>query len=188
MTTHLLGNRVDAGDHWRAVKEAMLFVALVHPVFAKYATAPQSTLIRCLDLHYLLAQQADERHTLKLASQSGLKTAAWIMLRWLELLSAGAGLEIGESLQELLRRCTPGTARRAYLNYWITQNLSTHLKNLPAITQAAFTLVAHDTSSDARTAIGEHRRAMALCERQVQSILRLTPLNGNAEYKQGLAA
>lgn len=71
MVNALLAKRHDAGDHWALSAAGPLFVALVHPVFAKYATDPQSTLIRMLDLCRQLAPRQRRPTERRVATQAG---------------------------------------------------------------------------------------------------------------------
>ncbi|WOJ94271.1 nucleotidyltransferase family protein [Congregibacter variabilis] len=150
----LLKDRVDAGDHWALSPSAALFVALVHPVFAKYATAPQSTLIRMLDLSRQLPN--DDRtvaSTLQLLQRGGVNTAAWIMLWWLLSLSEGATSNHTAAAKTLSEKTAPGTLRRAYLKLWLKNDLASALQGNALLVQFAFTLLAHDQLSDALSAL-----------------------------------
>lgn len=152
MVEQLLASRVDAGDHWRVDDAGALYIALVHPVFAKYATAPQSTLIRVVDLLRLLKDESAADRAMQLAERSGVATAAWIMLRWLQRL-IGDDVDAIKELTALEHRSAPPALKRRYLDYWVTKNLATQLSGAPAITQAMFTLAAHDTIFDALRAL-----------------------------------
>ena len=50
MTDDFLATRREFPSHWGLSTEATLFVILVHPVFTKYSTTPQASLVRMVDL------------------------------------------------------------------------------------------------------------------------------------------
>jgi len=105
-------------------------------------------LVRLLDLIYWVDQkEIDWDKLLFLLNIAGNKTAAWIMLEWLKLLTNTTALpDISQKLQ-------PGNIRKQYLLHWIKQNYSSRLLEKPFLIQAAFTLPAHDNLSDALRAI-----------------------------------
>ena len=158
MTPLLLAARQDTKHWWRSDGASALYVALVHPVFAKYATAPQSTLIRVVELIRLLQQKIDVGRTLELAQISGLKSAAWIMVRWLRLLIGESEYEALRPLGVIEKATEPGKLRRRHLNLWIDKNLATRLASNPLLIQGTLTLGAHDTLGDVRRAVREARR------------------------------
>jgi hypothetical protein len=150
----LLNTREDQGSHWGMSDEGNLFVMLVHPVFTKYSTTPQATLTRTVDLAKVLAGQNWELgKVIQLLDTAGLKTAAWITLRWLQLIT---NTTLGDSIIEAVK---PGVARRKYLDWWLEQNLATRLLNQPGLVQLGLTLPAHDKASDALRAIRLKRQA-----------------------------
>ena len=53
-----------------------------------------------------------------------------------------------------MRSLEPGRLRASYLRFWIAGNYSSKFINNPLIIQSAFTLPAHDKTSDALRAIG----------------------------------
>ena len=148
MTDTLLDIRQDHGSHWGMSDEGNLFVLLVHPVFTKYSTSPQATLMRNVDLaHILSGKNWDLGRVVQLLDEAGLKTAAWITLRWLQLIT---NTTLGDSIMEAVK---PGPVRRKYLGWWLEKNLATRLLNKPALVQLGFTLPAHDKLTDTLRAI-----------------------------------
>lgn len=148
MTESLLETREDYGTHWGMSDEALLFVMLVHPVFVKYGTAPQASLMRFIDLAKLLAKpDLNWRETIYLLDKAGLKTAAWITLNWFNMLT---NIEVPE---HVINEIQPGKLRNAYLTYWLNKNLSSQLLESPIYIQLALTLPAHDKFTDAIRAI-----------------------------------
>src|SRR5690606_16952610 len=79
MTGEMIARRQWAGDHWGPCAEHSLFVMLVHPVITKYATSPQATLNRLVDILLFMDKVGVEWDgVLARLAESGLKTAAWI--------------------------------------------------------------------------------------------------------------
>ncbi|MEP5568704.1 MAG: nucleotidyltransferase family protein [Halioglobus sp.] len=154
MSRTLIETRQDYGTHWGLSDEASFFVILVHPVFVRYSTTPLSSLMRLIDLLNLIEMDGWVwEKTLSLLDLAGLKTAAWITLRWLQLLT-GRSIE-----EEKLREVAPGKVRQFYLNVWLEKNLATRLLEKPALVQTAFTLFAQDRPSDALRAIRLKKQA-----------------------------
>ncbi len=149
MTDALLETRKDFSTHWGLNNETTLFLMLVHPVFTKYATTPQSTLIRVVDLaHWIKLRQPDWEGVYSWLQRAGTRVAAWIMLEWLHQLT-----QI-DPPHYLLRRVRPSGMQLSYLRYWITQDLPSRFIDYPFFIKTAFTLPAHDNLSDALRAVG----------------------------------
>ncbi len=143
MTPALLKARKRYGDHWGPTPEHSLFLMLVHPVITKYATSPLSTINRLVDLLLGLESADVDWRTLEaILADSGLKTAAWIMLEWLRLTT-------GMEYPRLQGALAPGLLRRRYLNRWLMADLSTRLGHHHNLIRVGFTLPAHDRASDA---------------------------------------
>lgn len=148
MAQSLVATRRDSESHWAMSAEASLFLMLVHPVFVRYTTTPQASLIRVVDLTKLLAKKSLVwKQTFALLEQAGLKTAAWITLRWLQLLTDG------NEEKARMKQLAPGKLRQKYLNWWLEKNLATRLLKWPNLVQVGFTLAAHDKPGDALRAI-----------------------------------
>lgn len=169
MTDSLVALRQDYDSHWGMCDEAALFVMLVHPVFAKYGTAPQASLIRMLDLTLMLTRRHLNWHVvLALLEKAGLKTAAWITLKWLELLT---NVQAPAHLMQALK---PGTLRKRYLVYWLQQDLSSKLLEKPACIKLGFTLPAHDQWMDAIRATLRSRALRKSRETDLNTLLQCT--------------
>ena len=135
LTKQFLDNRQDYDSYWGMDDTATLFLALIHPVFTKYATTPQAALMRLVDLDVMLnSDKIQTDQLLDLLSRSGLKTAAWISLRWLSYLK---GVGAASALEEEIR---PGKLRERYLMHWLSRNLATRFVANPSLTQIGFTL------------------------------------------------
>ena len=148
MTELLLNNSKKLEGFVGLSDTASLYVMLVHPVFTKYATAPQSTLIRLVDIsRWIKIRQIDWGSVYFLLEQAGNCTAAWIMLEWLKILTQVKPPE------PFIERIYPGRLRSNYMKHWIINDLSSRYLNHPIITQVAFTLPAHDKFSDASRAV-----------------------------------
>ena len=153
MVASLLATRLDCGRHWGISDEGNLFVMLVHPVFTKYATAPQASLVRLLDLVYLLGTRApDWDRVCSWLAATGLKTGGWISLSWLHLLT---GIEAEQAVR---RRLQPGRLRVRYLQHWLEQNWPGRLLDHPLLVRAGFTLAAHDRPADVFAAVKGQRQ------------------------------
>jgi hypothetical protein len=169
MVAALLESRRDYGSHWGLSNEASLFVLLVHPVFTKYGTAPQASLVRTVDLARLLAlEDLNWRVVLQLLGGAGLKTAAWITLRWHEMLThtkPPAGF---------VAAIEPGRVRQKYLSHWLEQDYSSGLLDKPLYVQLGFTLPAHDSWGDALRAVRRARQLRRSQEADLRELLENT--------------
>jgi len=162
----LLNSRIDYASHWGMSTEASLFIMLVHPVFAKYGTSPNATLMRSVDLSLILEEQNINWQTLQQwLDNTGLKTAAWLTLSWHALLTNRPAPAIMTAIQ-------PGKLRQRYLNHWLKNNYSSKLFNRPFYIQLGFTLPAHDKPSDALRAV---RKAQQLKRTQQSDLKFITP-------------
>ena len=162
----LLEGRRDCGSHWGMSDEANLFVMLVHPVFTKYSTAPQAALVRMVDLINLLARGGiDWDQLFALLDKAGLRTAAWITLRWLRLLT---GTPLADDALGILQ---PGKLRRKYMEYWIDGNLATRWQAKPIYVQLGLTLPAHDRWRDAMHAVRQARKLRHSQHDDLQNLL-----------------
>ncbi|MEM1153480.1 MAG: nucleotidyltransferase family protein [Pseudomonadota bacterium] len=154
MTEKLIKTRVDQGSHWGLSPGATLFLMLVHPVFTKYSTAPQASLIRVIDMLLLLSRpdhlQATEQ-ALQLLKKSGLNTAGWITVQWLEILT---GCAETQNLEKMLQ---PRAWRRRWLQSWLEEDRASRLLDKSWTIQFGFTLPAHDRLSDALRAARQAR-------------------------------
>ena len=140
--------RQDFPSHWGPTAEASLFLMLVHPVIQKYCTTPYSSVIRLLDIVLWMERgKPDWSAVADLLERAGLKTAAWIMLEWLRLLTGR------EPPEDFMQQISPGPLRRRYLAWWVAGNYSTRLLGHSWLIQLAFTLPAHDRFADAWRAV-----------------------------------
>jgi hypothetical protein len=171
MVRELLDNRVDYGSHWGLNHGATLFLMLVHPVFAKYSTTPQASLVRLVDLAQLLHRHpATIEETAPLLHTAGLATAGWITLTWLDLLTDSP------QARSLAAKIEPGIVRRKYLHKWLANNLSSRLQGTPRLIQLGFTLPAHDSLQGAARAMMQARHyrqeadtTLAMIQQQIVS-------------------
>lgn len=148
LTDEFLANKKKFSDHWGLGHEATLFIMLVHPVFAKYGTAPEASLVRLVDLiHWIQKCEINWEQLHEWLKKGGVQTAAWITTEWLEMIT---GVTLPESFTNSIK---PSAARSLYLHKWLSNNLSTRLLNYPLLIKAGFTLPAHDRFSDAYRAI-----------------------------------
>ncbi|MEP0202515.1 MAG: nucleotidyltransferase family protein [Halioglobus sp.] len=162
MVESLLGCRTDHGSHWGMSHGGALFLMLVHPVFRKYTNGPLSSLVRLMDIIYLLdrhPESADEAR--ELLQAAGLNTAGWITTTWLHTLTRNSN---ARALADELR---PGKLKQKYFNNWLTANRSNRLFDKPLWIHLGFTLPAHDTWTDAIRATQQATR----CKHEANSTL-----------------
>jgi hypothetical protein len=149
--------------------EAALFVMLVHPVFTKYTTTPQASLIRLVDLiRWTAGRKINWQQVADYLDLGGVQTAAWITATWLHMMT-------GTLLPEqFMQRIKPAPMKARYLRMWLEKNLPTRLLNYPLLIQTCFTLPAHDTVADAvrffRQIKREKKEALQKTEELMKSI------------------
>jgi hypothetical protein len=164
----LLEEREDARGFWALSVEGTLLVLLAHPVFTKYSTTPHAALVRMIDLLSLLDNSSPNWEKLRdRLERSGMLTAAWVTLRWLELLTDRPIPE------EISGSITPGKLKASYLNYWLENNLPTRYLDRPAIVKAGFTLPAHDSIGDSVRAITSARKLARAAESELKNLEEL---------------
>lgn len=169
ITEEFLATREKFSSHWGLSHEATLFIMLVHPVFAKYGTAPQASLVRMVDLaRWIQTFQIDWEKLLDWLKRGGVQTAAWITSEWLLMLT---GITMPEPF---MQRIKPSPLRSLYLRKWLNSNLSSRLHRYPTLVQAGLTLPAHDSLADAwhaivsllkakQTAAADTKKLISLC-------------------------
>ena len=171
LTDAFLKARKQFSDHWGFNNEAALFIMLVHPIFTKYGTAPQASLVRMVDLvRWVQTQQIDWDKTHNWLKQGGVQTAAWITGKWLKMLT---GISLPESFMHSIK---PGRARTLYLRQWLDRNPSSRLIDYPTFIQAGFTLPAHDTFTDALHAVISQIREKRMAEENLNKLISSTNL------------
>jgi hypothetical protein len=156
-TADMVDRRRRAGDLWMLDSEDMLFVLLVHPAFAKHLAGWNMGLHRVADvLWYLQAQSCNWPLLWTRLADSGVQTAAWATLRWLQLLTEP---ETPTELDAMLMELRPGRVRRAWLERWLSRNLSERTARMHWARLIGFSLFLHDTPRDALRALGGRYRA-----------------------------
>jgi len=150
LTEELIKNGKEYSTYRGLNNEATLFIMLVHPVFAKYTSSAQASLIRMIDLiKWLQIQSIDLDKVISLLEFGGVKTAAWITCTWLKLLT---GIELPKSFMQAIQ---PSKLKKVYLEFWLRTNLTSSLSNYPLLIKAGFTLPAHDNVNDAYRAVSQ---------------------------------
>jgi len=140
LTEDLLNNREKHDGYWALNGEENLFILLVHPVFTKYTSTTRTGLIRFVDLIYWLnTQPVKWDSVLALLKKTGLSSAAWITLEYLNILTGVTPPE------DFLKQITPPAMKKWYLSKWIHQDIPGKFRNTPAIPKLFFTLLAHDS-------------------------------------------
>lgn len=143
LTDLLLRSRERCGYFWGLGNTTTLLVLLVHPVFTKYSTAPQSSIVRLADLKRWMSERTiDWPEFLLLLERAGLKTAAWITATVLADLT---GCAIPAFVDKAI---SPRHPKRFLLQRWLSLNLSSRLADYPVFAKYIFTLLAHDKIGD----------------------------------------
>jgi hypothetical protein len=151
LTTELLSRRRQHDGRWILSEADALFVLLVHPAFAKHLSTSQMGLHRVADVAQWLQKHHVDWAALRQALESsGLKTAAWTMLSLVRMLSSP---EFARSLDDPLRSLRPAPARAAYLNTWLSLDMSARLSNLHAARLIGLSVFLHDQPSGAWRAL-----------------------------------
>lgn len=164
LMTHL---RKDYGGHWGPSESGDLMLMLVHPVFTKYSNTSQARLVRLIELEKLInSGRVSERHIEELLALVGLKTAGWLTLTWLNMLTADNALIIN-----LANALQPSWLKRKYLRAWLENDMARQLKH-PACIQLSYTLPAHDHMMDAFLASRDIRRHRSSGQANLESMAR----------------
>ena len=164
MTSELLANRRQFNHLMVLDREAELFIMLVHPVITKYLTTPYASLIRIIDIiKWTESYNIKWQKIYELLDKSGLKTAAWINTYWLKLLT-------GKTMpKHFIKQLKPSNIRANYLQNWTNKNYSTKFLQNPMLIKVGFTLLVHDSLSDAHRAVKilqkERKRAQSEIEK-----------------------
>lgn len=163
LTDLLLQSRQRCGFFWGLDNDMTLLVMLVHPVFTKYSTAPQSSIVRLIDLkRWVETQKIDWQRLLHLLEDTGLKTAAWITAT---ILADLTGCRLPAFVHDAI---SPPHAKRLLLKQWLDLNLSSKFANYPIFPKYIFTLLAHDGLSD----IARFLRAFQQGKQRAETILK----------------
>jgi len=147
MAEDMLARRQRVGGFWALSDADALFVMLTHPAFAKYVCSPNMGLLQVAD--FLLWSEAKLEAwpgAERLLGTAGLRTAAWTMLGWYEMLASPLH---ATRIHEWRRSLQPGRLRSAYLEYWLAHDLPGRWLDRPLRIQVGLTLWLHDRPSDA---------------------------------------
>jgi hypothetical protein len=128
--------------------EAALLVALVHPSITEYVNGSASSLRRLVDIHRLmLRDNINWKSLVDTLDKSGVRSAAWASLVWLQILT---GEVINESMMEKLK---PGPLKSWWLRTWMTNDLNRKMNSHRWIIHIFFNLLLQDRISDAIRAV-----------------------------------
>jgi len=144
------------GDIWMLNAEDALFLLLVHPAFAKHLDGWGMGLHRVMDIVVWLHAQSFEWEAVReRLNQNGVQNAAWATLRWVDLLTRPHTIP---ELDSMMSDLSPGRLRRAWLDFWLRNDLSARMSRMHWARLAGFSLFLHDTPGDvARAFVGRHR-------------------------------
>ena len=165
LTDELLATRKELANYWGFSNEAELFIMLVHPVFTKYVTTPQASIIRLVDLaRWLDTQKINWDIILGWLEKGGVKTPAWVTTYWLKMIT-------GKSLPEsFVKQIEPSGFKKWYLQNWINKNYSTRFIGTPLLIKAGFTLPIHDTFSDALHAVRSLQKEKKIAQTETEKL------------------
>ncbi len=142
LTGDFLKNRIRQKGYWSLNNDDNLFIMLTQPIFNKYLSLPRSSLKLFLDLIFWLEKPVSWDKVYLLLHKTGLLSAAWITLEYLQLLS---GLTPPQSF---VNKLTPHPLKQWYLRQWIHNDLPSRFVNNRMIPKLFFTLFAHDGFKD----------------------------------------
>ena len=157
MTEEMLTRRRRVAETWLLSAEDALFVLLVHPAFAKHLGGWEMGLHRVVDIDACLRTQPHDWPLVgKQLKKNGVQTAAWATLRWVDLLSDQYSFAGLDAMRTDLR---PGRLRRAWLDHWLRNNLSTRTSRAHWARLLGFSMFLHDAPRDAARALNGRYRA-----------------------------
>jgi len=165
LTEELLANRKEYVNYWGFSNEAELFIMLVHPVFTKYATAPQASIIRLIDLaRWIESPEIKWDIIYEWLEKGGVKTPAWLTAQWLQIIS-------GKTLPDsFVKQIEPSALKKRYLLNWINKNYSTKFLKKPLLVKSFFTLPVHDTIADAIRAVKTLQREKKIAQAETDKL------------------
>jgi hypothetical protein len=165
LTDDLLATRKKYPNYWGLSSEAELFIMLVHPVFTKYSTTPQASIVRLIDLaRWIQTQNINWDAVYDWLEKGGVRTPAWITGYLLELIT-------GKTLPgSFMQRIEPSGIKKFYLQNWINKNYSLKFLEKPFIVKALFTLPVHDRLSDAVRAYNTLQREKKIADAETEKL------------------
>jgi len=158
----MLARRIRHRGWWMLSDSDALVLMLVHAAVSKHVSTPVLGLHRAADLAlFWQRRDVDWPAVLRLLDACGLKTAAWTVLTWLQMLMTGP--EVRSLLAGPIASVQPGFLRAAYLKVWLDHDLSARLTARHAARLFGFSLFMHDGPAAAWQAlVGWHRARKAL--------------------------
>jgi hypothetical protein len=162
-TDGMLDRRIRSHELSMLSADDTMFLLLVHPAFAKHLAGYGMGMHRVADIFLWLSTQAFDWPTVRAQlDRTGVRSAAWATLRWVQLLTPR---NPPEPLDEMLADLRPGAFRRAWLERWLVRDWSERTAGMHWLRLAAFSPFLHDTVIDAlravRGRVGAHRRSDA---------------------------
>ncbi len=144
--------------------EDALFMLLVHPAFAKHLGGWDMGLHRVMDIVvWLRAQDFNWEVVREQLKTSGVQTAAWATLRWVQLLACRSGASprpLG-NLDKMMSDTQPGRLRRKWLSFWLRNDLSARAADSHWQRLIGFTSFLHDAPADSVRALAGRRKAQS---------------------------
>ena len=160
VTDGLLARRQKHDGWWMLSDNDSLFLMLVHAAVAKHVSTSQTGLHRVADIAlWWQRREVDWPSVRTQLSEHGLKTAAWTVLSWVQMLSADS---FSPALSGPIASVRPGGLRTAYLRAWLDHDLTARLAKHHAVRLFGFSGFLHDRLSDAYRALGGWRQARSM--------------------------
>ena len=156
-TPGMLERRRRVGSIWALGAEDTLYLLLVHPAFGKHLSSWNMGLHRVADVvRWLQTQETDWQAVKAQLRETGVSTAAWATLRWVQML---AGDRAPGELDAMLADTRPDPLRCRWLERWLRRDLSLRLARTNWVRLLGFSLFLHDRPSDAVRALRGRIRA-----------------------------
>ena len=172
-TIEMLGRREQAERVSVLNSDDTLFLLLVHPAFAKHLSSWSMGLHRVADIiRWLHSQETDWQAVSALLQATGVRTAAWATLRWVQML---AGDHAPKVLDDMLADTCPGPLRRRWLERWLRRDLSLRLEGKNWARLLGFSMFLQDRPGDALRALRGRYRAH---RRQAADLAAFAALTG----------
>jgi hypothetical protein len=147
----MLQRRRRSADTWMLSAEDTFFMLLVHPAFTKHLAGREMGLHRVVDIvDWVRSQSFDWPCVCAALQRNGVRSAAWATLRWVQLLTSS---HAPAELDAMLADTQPGRLRRAWLDYWLRNDLSTRMTGARWTRLLGLSVFLHDTPGDAMHAL-----------------------------------
>ena len=172
----ILARRRMISGVWVPHADDSIFLALVHPAFAKHLASYETGLHRVVDVvRWLESQDCDTELVIERLRLCGVKAAAWATLRWVQKLTCRSSPceRLSIKLVKMLTDTRPGRLRTAWLDSWLHNNLSERAAERRGLRLLAFSSLLHDSLGDVFRVIRGRRNARRNEEQELQAFANL---------------